>query len=134
MPKGSITFDAVVKIGLTLPGVEEGTSWGNPALKLRGQMLAGVPTHRSAEPNSIVVRIGFDDRAALLAEAPDTYYIKDHYLGYTAVLVRLQSIQPDQLRDLLGAAHKFMSHKYAKRSAAPKRRSPGRKKSTKDPE
>jgi len=133
MPKRSITFDAVLKIGLTFPEVEEGTSWGKPALKLRGQTLAGVPTHRSAEPNSIFVRIDFDDRAALLEEAPNIYYVKDHYLGYNAVLVRLPRIQPDQLRDLLGAAHKFISRKYAKRSASPKRRSSSRKKSTKDP-
>jgi hypothetical protein len=109
MPRGAISFDAVRKIGLALPGVEESTAYGAPALKVRGKLLACVPTHRSAEPGSLVVRVGFDDRAELLAAAPDVYYLTDHYLGYSAVLVRLSRITPDVLRDLLGMAHKFVT-------------------------
>jgi hypothetical protein len=105
----AINFDTVRKIGLTLPGVEEGTAYGSPALKVRGKLLACVPTHRSAEPGSIVVRVGFDDRAELLAAAHDVYYVTDHYLNYTAVLVRLCRVTPDVLRDLLGMAHKFVT-------------------------
>ena len=58
------------KIGLALPGVEESTAYGSPALKVRGKLLACVPSHRSAEPGSLVVRIDFDDRAELLAADP----------------------------------------------------------------
>jgi hypothetical protein len=46
--------------------------------------------------------VGFDDRAELLAAAPDVYYVTDHYLNYSAVLVRLSRVAPDVLRDLLG--------------------------------
>jgi len=98
----TIDFDTVRKIGLALPSVEESTAYGSPALKIRGKLLACVPTHRSAEPNSLAVRVGFDDRAELLSAAPDVYYVTDHYLGYTAVLVRLSRVTPDVLRDLLG--------------------------------
>jgi hypothetical protein len=45
----------------------------------------------------------------LLAADPDVYYVTDHYLNYTAVLVRLSRVTPDVLRDLLGMAHKFMT-------------------------
>jgi hypothetical protein len=121
MPARAVPFATIRKIGLLLPGVEESTAWGAPALKVRGQLLACVPTHRSAEPGSLVVRIGFDDRAELLAAAPDVYYVTDHYVGYTAVLVRLSRVTPDVLRDLLGMAHKFVSARAA-------RRSPGRRK------
>jgi hypothetical protein len=62
---------------------------------------------RSAEPNSLAVRLGFDDRAELLVAAPDVYYAPDHYLNYTAVLVRLSRVTPDVLRDLLSMAHKL---------------------------
>jgi hypothetical protein len=111
MPKGKSNFDTVRKIGLAMPGVEESTSFGAPALKLRGQMLACVPTHRSAEAGSLAVRIDFDDRAELLATAPDVYYITDHYAGYTAVLVRLERVTPEVLKDLLAMAHKFVTRK-----------------------
>jgi hypothetical protein len=70
---------------------------------------ACVPSHRSAEPGSLVVRIDFDNRAELLAAAPDVYYVTDHYLNYNAVLVRLSRVTPDVLRDLLGMAHKFVT-------------------------
>ena len=107
MPR-TIDFDAVRQIGLALPGVQESTAWGSPALKFRGKLLACVPTHRSAEPGSLMVRVNPDDRAELLAAAPDVYYVTEHYVGYTGVLVRLCRITPDVLRDILGMAHKFV--------------------------
>jgi len=114
--RSTINFDTVRKIGLMLPGVEESTAYGAPALKVRGKLLACMPTHRSAEPGSLMVRVGFDDRAELLAAAPDVYYVTDHYLGYSAVLVRLSRVTPDVLRDLLGMAHKFVTAHQARRS------------------
>jgi len=122
MPKSTISFDAVRKIGLALPGVEESAAYGAPALKVRGKLLACVPTHRSAEPGSLAVRVGFDDRAELIAAAPDVYYVTDHYLGYSAVLVRLSRVTPDVLRDLLGMAHTFVTASDAGRSSSRNRR------------
>src|ERR1700739_3634085 len=109
MPRSTINFYTVRKIGLALPGVEESTTYGSPALKIRGKLLACLPTHRSAEPGSLAVRVDFADRTELLAADPDVYYVTDHYLGYTAVLVRLSRITPDVLRDLLGMAHTFVT-------------------------
>jgi hypothetical protein len=122
MPKSIIDFDTVRKIGLALPGVEESTAYGSPALKVHGKLLACIPAHRSAEPGSLVVRVDFDDRAELLAADPDVYYVTDHYVGYTAVLVRLSRVNPDVLRDLLGMAYKFVARNAAPRSPARKRR------------
>jgi hypothetical protein len=121
MPRSAINFDTVRKIGLMLPGVEESTAYGSPALKVRGKLMACVPVNRSAEPGSLMVRVGFDDRADLLAAAPDIYYVTDHYLNYDAVLVRLSRVTPDVLRDLLGMAHKFVTAHEARRSPSRRR-------------
>ncbi len=118
----SNSFDTVRKIGLALHGVEERTAFGKPALKIRGQLLACIPSHRSAEPDSLVVRVDFNDRAELLAAAPDAYYLPDHYARYTAVLVRLSRVNPDVLRDLLGMAHRFVTRSAVPGSIARKRR------------
>ena len=118
MRKGTIDFDTVRKIGLTLPGVEESTAYGSPALKVRGKLLACIPAHRSAKPGSLVVCVGFDDRAELLAGAPEVYYVTDHYLNYESVLVRLSRVTPDVLRDLLGMAHKFVTAKATSRTVS----------------
>jgi|SRR5579872_3621475 len=126
MPAKKVTFDTVRKIGLTMPGVEEGTSWGVPALKVRGQMFACVPTNKSAEPDSLLVRMDFDQRDGLIAEAPDVYYLKDHYVGYPSVLVRLSRIDESALGDLLNMGWRFVSAKA--RSKQTKKRSPGKRK------
>jgi hypothetical protein len=120
-PKSTINFDTVRDIALTLPGVEESTTYGVPALKLHGKLLACVPANRSAEPASLVVRVDFDDRAELLLADPAVYYVTDHYVGYPAVLVRLSRVNPDALRDLLGVAYKFVNRKTAPRSPQRKR-------------
>jgi hypothetical protein len=122
MPRCTIDFDRVRNIGLALPGVEESTAYGFPALKAYGKLLACVPAHRSAEPGSIVVRVDFDERAELLAAAPDVYYVTDHYADYSAVLVRLSRVNAEVLRDLLGMAYKFVTANAAPPSPSRKRR------------
>ena len=122
MPKSTIDFDTIRKIGLALPGVEESTAYGSPVLKVHGKILAGIPVNRSAEPGSLGVCIDPDDRAELLAAEPDIYYVTDHYVAGNWVLVRLSRITPDVLRDLLGMAHKFVTRTAAPRPPARKRR------------
>ena len=119
MSKPKVTFDTVREIGLALPDVEEGTIYGSPALKVRGNLLTCLAVHRSAEPGSLAVRIDFDQRAGLLAEAPETYYLTDHYRNYPVVLVRLSRVPINELRDLLGAAWRFVT---ARRSRTASRR------------
>lgn len=121
-------FDTVRNIGLTLPGVEESTAYGQRALKFRGRLLACVPANRSAESGSLAVRVDFDDRAELLAADPDVYYVTDHYVGYSAVLVRLSRVNPEVLRDLLGMAYKFVTRSAAPRSSARRSRKFGPRK------
>ena len=128
MARQNIDFDTVRAIALTLPGAEDGTAYGSPAIKIKGKLLAGVPAHKSAEPGSLGVRIDFEQRAALLRDAPETYYITDHYRDYPAVLVRLSRIDEDALRDLLGAAHRFVTVEVQRRSSARRKPASGRKK------
>jgi hypothetical protein len=121
MPKRKIDFDAIREIGVAFPDVEESTAYGSPALKVHGKLLACIPSHRSAEPASLVVRVAFEDRAELLAAAPDVYYLPDHYVDYSCVLVRLPRVSRDVLRDLLGMAYKFVTTKATTRRTARKR-------------
>jgi hypothetical protein len=117
-----MNFDAVREIALTLPDVVESTAYGVPALKVHGKLLACIPANRSAEPDSLVVRVDFDDRAELLAADPAVYYVTDHYVGYSAVLVRLSRVNPDVMRDLLNMAYRFVKREAAPKPAKRKRR------------
>ena len=114
----STSFKAVESIGRTLPDVEVTTTWGQPALKVRGKMFVCIASHKSAEPNTLVVMMDFADRDALIEEDPQTYYLKDHYLNYPCVLVRLARVNTDALRDLVGGAHRLISARTPKRRSA----------------
>jgi len=115
MPRRRITFETVKEVALALPHVEEGTMYGSPALKLNGKLLACVPIHKSAEPESLAVSIDFDQRDGLLADASEIYYVKPHYINYPCVLVRLHRIQPDALKELLNASWQFVNNSSRKR-------------------
>ena len=109
------SFTTVESIGRTLPDVEVTTTWGQPTLKVRGKMFVCIASNKSAEPNSLVVMMDFADRDALVEEDPATYYLKDHYLNYPCVLVRLSRVRADALRDLVTGAHRYMSAKVPKK-------------------
>jgi hypothetical protein len=120
MPRNS--FKAVESIGRTLPDVELTTTWGQPTLKVRGKMFVCIASHKSAEPNTLVVMMDFADRDALVEDDPGTYYLKEHYLNYPCVLVRLSRVRVDALRDLIAGAHRFVSHRARRKPAGRSRR------------
>lgn len=122
MRKKKISFDTVRELGLALPDVEEGTVYGSPALKVRGKMFACLAIHRSADPDSLAVRVDFDQRDGLIAADPRTYYLTDHYVNYPVVLVRLTLVHRDALRDLLRMGWRFMSTRGTRRVGPPTRK------------
>jgi hypothetical protein len=109
MTKKPIDFDVVREIALAFPGVEEGTLHGAPTLKVAGRLLTCPALHKSSEPNSLMVRISFEERAKLLAADPSHYYVTDHYTDYPSVLVRLSEINRQSLRDLLRTSWQFVT-------------------------
>jgi len=115
MARHSDPFSRVRALARSLPGSAEGTSWGAAALKIDGQMFACIPIHKSAEPGSLAVRVDFAQRDELLAADPETYYVKEHYVDYPCVLVRLARIHDDALRDLLRMGYEFVRTRKKRR-------------------
>jgi hypothetical protein len=101
-------FDLVRELALKLDGVEEGTIHGHPSWKFRGKLLCCPAVHKSAEPNSLLVKVAPDDRTERLTLKPDVYYLTDHYQGDSALLVRLSKIDRRALEGLLNRAHQFL--------------------------
>ncbi len=96
-------FAKVREIALSLPKTEEVSSYGTPGFKVGGELFTRL--HQDAE--SLVVKVDFEQREALMAHDSETYYITDHYLNYEWILVRLSRLHPDALRDLLRGAARF---------------------------
>lgn len=106
-----VTYDVVRRLALKLlPNVQESTSYGTPALKVKGKLFVRL----REEGDAIVLRMPFEQREGLMADDPETYYITDHYREYPYVLVQLAALDPDALPELL---------KIPYRAASPTKRS-----------
>jgi hypothetical protein len=117
----AVAFEIVKTAGLALPGVEATTKYdGSPVLRLGGSFMAGLATHHSAEPATLVVRAGFEEREWLIEDAPATYYLTDYYRSYPVVLARLSRIDPDALRDLLTVSWRLTLPKARKLGRTPR--------------
>lgn len=92
-----VTFETVRRFGLALPETETSTSYGTPALKVRGKLFARLRD----DGESLVLRTDLVERDLLLAANPKVFYITDHYREYPWVLVRLSAVEPDELQELL---------------------------------
>jgi hypothetical protein len=102
-----VTFDTVREIARGLPGTVEGISYGTPAFRVGKSLF--VRQHQDGE--SLVVKIDFDQRAMRMRADPETFHITDHYLNYPWILVRLSTVDPDDLRDLLEEAWRLSAPK-----------------------
>jgi hypothetical protein len=98
--KEPVTWNTVRQIALALPGVEDGTSYGTPALKVAGKLLVRLKEDRE----SIAIGVELAAREVLMGTRPETYYVTDHYRCYPWMLVRLASVDPGDLRDLIHEA------------------------------
>jgi len=90
------TWDDVRAAARDLPEVEEGTSWRQPALRVRGKWFAGLSSH---EDGALVLRCDLDERPLMLASLPDVFWSTPHYDGSPFILVRLEAIDLDELVD-----------------------------------
>ncbi|MBB4617038.1 hypothetical protein [Sphingomonas abaci] len=91
----------VAAAGLALPGVVEGASYGQPALRFRGATLAGTT---APDPGSFVLHVSLADKPVLIATDPDSFWETDHYRKWPAVLVRYGTGAGERIARLLARA------------------------------
>lgn len=95
-----VIWDAVRELAAALPEVEEGTAYRMPAFRVGGKVFAA----RSPHEDALAVRAGFEEREFLLQARPEAFFITPHYEGHPWVLVRLDQVEPNELRDVLTEA------------------------------
>ena len=91
---------SVRRMALALPGVEEASAYGRSGLRCQGQLFLVF----RPDLDSIVLRASIDQREAMIAEDPETFFITDHYRGYPWVLARVSKLNARVLPDLLQMA------------------------------
>jgi len=100
MAPRKLSLAAIRRVAATLTDLEEGTSYGTPAWRHRGRLLARL--HQDGQ--SIVLKVGDETRDHLLEADPATFFITDHYIGYPTVLARLDRLSAADLKKLLARA------------------------------
>jgi hypothetical protein len=95
-------------IALKLPDVEEGTTFGYPAFKVRGKVFAWFPKKKEVEEGSLGVRMSILEREYRIEAEPALFYVTPHYKDYPSVLARVGLMSQAQLRELLESGHEFM--------------------------
>ena len=84
------------RIALALPGVEEGSSYGDPAFKLRGHFFT-----RLREDGDLVLPADPDEREMLCEAEPETFHFSEHYRSSRLVLARLDRVHSATVARLL---------------------------------
>jgi hypothetical protein len=93
------TWSDVVAIGRRFPGVEEGTSYGTPALRAGPR---GLMCRMRTDPDALVLRVrDMGEREALLQGQPGVFFTIPHYDGHAMVLVDLERVDLDELAELI---------------------------------
>jgi hypothetical protein len=97
MAKRKLSLPVIRRTVAAVPGIEEGTSYGTPAWRCRGKLLARL--HQDGA--SIVLKVGNATRDHLLQADPETFFVTDHYIGYPMVSARLDRLSAGDLKKLL---------------------------------
>ena len=94
------TEEDLRRIALALPETVEGRSYqGSPSFTVAGRSFLRLRTE--AEGALVVFVPDLGEKQALLEGDPDVYFTTPHYDGYPAVLVRLDLVGLDELRELV---------------------------------
>lgn len=100
-------FDDVVRLTADLPEVTVSTSYGTPALQVRGKSFCRLwgPRDRNraavGDANVLVVFCDLDEKQFLLAESDGSVFTAPHYDGHGSVLVLLDDVDEALLATLL---------------------------------
>ena len=105
--KTGLSYEAVCKLAAKLPSVEQASSYGTPALKVKKKMFARL----KEDGETLVMKMDVVSRDLLLAAQPDIFYLTDHYRDYPYVLVRLAAVNEAQMRELLEDAWRLAAPK-----------------------
>lgn len=107
-----MTFDDIRTIVRAWPEVEEVTSYGTPALKVRKKLLA-----RLKEDGESLVLIGIapDEREMLIEAHPDVFYVTPHYRDWPMMLARLPACSREIVTPFLLRRWRVVASKVAQK-------------------
>lgn len=95
-----------LRIARSLPGAEVSTSYGTPAVKVRGKLLS---RWRVEAEGALAIRCDLVDRHILLQTQPDVFFLTEHYRDYPMILMRMEKASPKTMRDVVERAWRLVA-------------------------
>lgn len=108
-----VDFDDVVRIASAFPDVEVSTSYGTPALKVRGKAFCRLwgdedeARRGPVEGDVLVVFVEVAEKPAWIETSDGALFDQAHYRGHGAMLVRLDVVEEDLLADVLEQSYRI---------------------------
>jgi hypothetical protein len=108
-----VTFDEVARSALELPNVTEGERHHNRTWFVRGKAFAWERPFSKADikrfgsqspPEGPILAVSVADlgeKEAVLAANPDAFFEIEHFKGYPAILIQLDRVTDEALREAL---------------------------------
>ena len=90
-----VGWDTVREIALSFPEVEE-SGEERIAFRVRGKLFAWAARERDG--GGLGIRVDRDEKQLILDSNPDVYFSSPHYDGWPGVQIRLETIDPHELR------------------------------------
>jgi hypothetical protein len=94
------SWDSVMAFALALHGAEESTSYGKPAVRVRGRAFV----YPGREQGSFAVASPLEEKELLMETDPGTFWETPHYRGWPAVLVRFGSSERERIESVIRRA------------------------------
>lgn len=107
----------VRNIVAAFPDVEEGTTFGFPAFKVKKKTFAWFPKKKEVDPDTLGVRMSFLERDHWMATHPAAFYVTPHYKDYPSVLARPALLTDATLRELLESGREYMLTDASRRAS-----------------
>lgn len=95
-----LNIQNVRSVALSLPGVEEKPCHGTPAFYVRGKLLARLQEHEE----TLSIGCPRDERAELIEQYPDVFFITEHFRNYDYVLISLTAADANLLAQMFESA------------------------------
>ena len=103
------TWEDVCRIALALPNVVE----REQTFRTNGRIF----TNMSREPGAISTRAPQEELELLIQARPDVYFVTPHYVGWEAVLVRLDTVDEEELAGRIEDAWEYIDAKRPRKKS-----------------
>jgi hypothetical protein len=92
-----MTGSQLRELALGLPGAHERETWGHPTFRVRDKIFVSM-----ADDGSVAgLKATPEDQAELVAADPETFGVASHVGRFGWVTVRLDRVDPEEMRELV---------------------------------